>query len=262
MKLIDLLVKELPKSGGWPSEAVTAIYFRHKKGVTLYDKDGMGIKKGVSFIFMDIHGVRRKKVTKEEFEAALAKNDGWIEWGGGECPVERGCVVDYKVQGCEGVLCGNSHHLRWSHDADWQSGNIIAYRLHKPEINSRANDDRLENDLNECIGQAGEPKAWFPAVGEICQARIGGEWTDVKVAYIGDEGSWNEALVFDVKSTRPAWADEFQPMRTDAEKAREEAIEFIREIIDAKAGDPFNSARFIYECMMGGKIPGVKLEDK
>lgn len=271
MKLIDSLVKELPKSGGWPKDAVTAIYFSHKQGTTFYDKDGMWLKNGLSFICMDIPGVRREEVTKEEFESALAASEGWIEWGGGECPVKIGALVDirdgdgyewYGVKAAPKDEYSDAAGTFWEHKGS-PGNNIIAYRLHR-DINSRASDDRLEQDLNECIGQNVDP-AWsgdgLPPVGTICQARVGGEWTYVKVAYIGDEGSWNEALVFDVKSTSPAWADEFRPLRTKAEKALDSAKNIIAELCRDSASNG-HSADLIVEAIAAGKIPGIKLEVK
>lgn len=83
----------------------------------------------------------------------IAKNDGWIEWGGGECPVDEGVLVEVKYRNempfhIKGIIPADG--------LDWSNGNvngdIIAYRPHR-DINSRANDDRLEQDLNECIGQ-------------------------------------------------------------------------------------------------------------
>ena len=78
---------------------------------------------------------------------------------------------------------------------------------------------------NECIGQDIDIPEWngdgLPPVGTICMANIANGWTDVKVAYIGDEGGCREALVFEIKSTKPAWADEFRPLRTETEMARE-----------------------------------------
>lgn len=63
-----------------------------------------------------------------------ADADGWIEWKGGECPVYAKVKVDY-------IMVNDSydefHHdvsgeLRWSKIGS--SGDIIAYRLHKPEV--------------------------------------------------------------------------------------------------------------------------------
>lgn len=80
----------------------------------------------------------------------LDKNDGWIEWGGGECPVKSDSIVDVRFRAGEEEKANPAHHWHWKHDGS--HSDIIAYRLHR-DINSRANDDRLEQDLNECIGQ-------------------------------------------------------------------------------------------------------------
>ena len=70
--------------------------------------------------------------------------DGWIEWKGGECPVDVGTIVDVKHRdGDIGIRChagmsssepdGEGHATAedWSHLDE--GGDIIAYRLHKPE---------------------------------------------------------------------------------------------------------------------------------
>lgn len=78
-----------------------------------------------------------------------ADADGWIEWKGGECPVERGTLVDVKYSGGEesfgvSALTEGWHddHVRGSNGkrtaANWVDtlpvSGIIAYRLHKPEV--------------------------------------------------------------------------------------------------------------------------------
>ncbi|MGL4756873.1 MAG: hypothetical protein ACRCXB_31380 [Aeromonadaceae bacterium] len=60
--------------------------------------------------------------------------DGWIEWSGGECPVDAGAMVVCKVR--TGKLWRNGKAiaagvLRWS-DTD-STTDIIAYRLHKQD---------------------------------------------------------------------------------------------------------------------------------
>lgn len=61
----------------------------------------------------------------------------WIEWNGGECPVEKGALIDVKRRNGQ-EHSGNA--LRWEDDLEqsfWDNdnagGDIIAYRLHKPE---------------------------------------------------------------------------------------------------------------------------------
>lgn len=58
--------------------------------------------------------------------------DGWIEWGGGVCPVGGDALVDYRTSDREECDHGASAHcLRWNHIAS--GGDIIAYRPYKPE---------------------------------------------------------------------------------------------------------------------------------
>lgn len=59
--------------------------------------------------------------------------DGWIEWNGGmKSPVESGVPVDVKTKD------GSEHYDQLLGDAcwhdNWGDANIIAYRLHKPDV--------------------------------------------------------------------------------------------------------------------------------
>lgn len=54
--------------------------------------------------------------------------DGWIEWGGGECPVDKYARIDIRMTG------GTTHYdtdTHWGWNAD--SFKITHYRLHKPQ---------------------------------------------------------------------------------------------------------------------------------
>lgn len=79
--------------------------------------------------------------------------NGWIEWHGGECPVDSDAIVEVKFrnQNLYQFHSDRAGDFYWSHDGFGYD--IIAYRLQQPGIDSRSNDDRLEQDLNECIGQ-------------------------------------------------------------------------------------------------------------
>ena len=63
--------------------------------------------------------------------------DGWIEWRGGECPVEKGTLVDViwmdgrERIGVKALQPGGAGHQFWV--ADGIANDIIAYRLHKPD---------------------------------------------------------------------------------------------------------------------------------
>ena len=226
MKLIDLLVKELPRRGGWP-EGVTHIGQDYDRELRFYGRGepGTGIIPDELAVDHRKIGASDKGVTKSQYEAALAASNDWIEWHGGECPVDSDAIVEVKYRKPNQYQFNNDRagDFTWSHDGF--DGDIIAYRLQQPGIDTRTNDDQLEQDLNECIGQDIDIPEWngegLPPVGTICMANLANGWTDVKVAYIGDEGGCREALVFEIKTTNPAWADEFRPLRTEAEKARE-----------------------------------------
>ena len=78
-------------------------------------------------------------VTREMWEAE--RNGGWIAWGGGECPVEKGALIDTKHRdgevrkrskcGLNGnrTYCGEGLSF-WRHDGD--SAEVIACRIHTP----------------------------------------------------------------------------------------------------------------------------------
>lgn len=147
MKLIDLLVKELPRMGGWPEGVADYKYYAGSAiAFDEYDREVHGFRLDIK-----ISEKTASKVTREQYEAALAKNDGWIEWGGGECPVDLHEKLDVKYLGGGTNINVKAGGQMWSHARHF--GDIIAYRQHKPDINSRANDARLEQDLNDCIGQ-------------------------------------------------------------------------------------------------------------
>lgn len=63
--------------------------------------------------------------------------DGWIEWGGGECPVGIDVMLDVKNKSGESFHGVKAGRVICTHDQCWtgRAGerNIIAYRLHKPE---------------------------------------------------------------------------------------------------------------------------------
>lgn len=237
MKLVDLLVKELPKLGGWP-EGVTHIGQEYDRELMFYGRGNISTGLILNELAIDHRklGKSGEKITRAQYEAALAASkavvghNGWIQWAGGDCPVDSDAIVEVKYRSPNQYQYNNDRagDFTWSHDGI--DGDIIAYRLHKPDVNARANDNRLEQDLNECIGQDIDIPEWngegLPPVGTICQAKVprsitGWEWRKVKVVEAGIPGAEKEVLVYDLETTLPAWTDEFRPLRTEAEKARE-----------------------------------------
>lgn len=99
----------------------------------------------------------------------------------------------------------------------------------------------------------------LPPVGCRVEANFGGEWVEATVAYTdrpeghSDAVAWKEALVFDCKTTRPFWADEFRPIRSEADKKKEVAIFAIAELCRGSASNG-HSAELIYDAIKSGKI--------
>lgn len=188
--LLQILVEELPKRGGWPS------YHRLLGAVQDFDRE---VKFNIDGFVLEfelnskgIWGSDRRNawlvdykftasnlaidyataiITSDQYEAALAASqapaadaDGWIEWHGGECPVDSDEIVEVKFrEPCKihfsNDRAGEFTWIHYGHTAD-----IIAYRLvNKHELETscidvkrdavKSNDAQLEADLNDCIGQ-------------------------------------------------------------------------------------------------------------
>ncbi|EKS1846905.1 hypothetical protein QBD22_003864 [Cronobacter muytjensii] len=192
MKLIDLLVQELPKRGGWPDGVNVIEQSFHGN---LFN----GSKPYRPFFFDDerfeiVDEWREARVTREQYEAALAA---------AQMPVWNG----------EGL----------------------------------------------------------PPVGCRIEAFSGGEWVEAIVTYNeppechGDAAAWKEVLAFDCKTTRPFWTDEFRPIRSEADKNRDDAIAKITvaicgEIADTGWATAEKYAARAYDAIAAGKIPHIRIE--
>ena len=278
MKTIDLLVQELPALGGLPDGAVEAGFLCSNDTLYFVNKDGDCPSEWRISMKYDVED-RWVEVTREQYEAALAaKNDGWIDWGGGECPVPCGTAVDVKHR-C-GAVSENQqawpkHHKESdvvvnpfynAGQAFWRHENsvvdIIAYRLHKPQKSEQEEDDD-EADLNECIGQDSAP-VWngegLPPVGCVCERSwAGDEWQRCKILFAS-----NQLVVVKLKESGRDDAYNigdvtFRPIRptlSEAERKRDEAVKTIM-----LTGWCQTAAEEIYDLIAAGKVPGMKLED-
>lgn len=295
MKLIEMLVKETIENGwSWPvgcnsiaqdeyhgdREGDIYAYVNALNGGNYWFEDNdSGYGKLLFKGYEVAEDAATSLVTREQYEAALAaKNEGWIEWGGGECQVPRGTLVDVKY------LCGDvNRHIkagepdssgsidtafavRWSKlGAEYD---IIAYRLHQPQeaVHSEAGD---EPDLNECIDNDAEP-VWngegLPPVGCFCEV----EYLDGMLVYGQGESGEVVAHVENTAVIRMSYglgcfeAGFIRPLRTEAERKRDKAIEEmikIATIYTTKSLSLDLALNSIYNAIESGEIPGVKLED-
>lgn len=238
----------------------------------LYSTDGRGCL--IQIDRDDVDGQWQSAIiTREQYEAALAaKNDDWIDWGGGECPVKEGVLVDVRYRNGK-----ENHHIgagisfddtgsNPDHNAeDWNNDDspldIIAYRLHKPqEAAQQKADDEIY--LNECIGRDDAP-VWsgegLPPVG--CEFEYGSHRTKAKCLAVAhhmvfaskgnpdDEESDYEEFMISILGS------EFHRVRTEAERKRDEAVKTIMLTGWCQA-----AAEEIYDLVAAGKVPGMKLE--
>lgn len=282
MKLIDILVEELPKSGGWLRDVKTMTQDR-VGNIWGYDcvsprlKGGLWSSKSGDDLVRDSKVEARNLavdwntaiITREQYEAALAaKNEGWIEWGGGRCPVDDVTEVDIKFR-TGGIVYGvEAGKYYWPHTG--YESDIIAYRLHQPQEVAHTEAEQ-EAELNECIGQdaaqvwGGEGK---PAIGEKCEHHSGGQWEAVTIAGIYENLVTGFTDYWMVKEDGGSYTVgnpyRFRPIRSEADRKRNEAIGEMIKIATMYTTKSlgldlaFNS---IYNSIAAGEIPGVKLED-
>ena len=277
MKLIDLLVKELPHRGGWPEFA--SICWCDPDGEIRFDNDdARDFYPSTDFVDGDdlacSIGNASNGITEAQYDSALAASkavvghDGWIQWAGGKCPVDSDAIVEVKFRNPSRNKFNNDRagDFTWSHDGF--GGDIIAYRLQQPDIDSRASDEQLEQDLNECIGQDVDAPEWngegLPPDGVECEVRYvfaASNWmpfrcvkSDAGVAFGWSGGD---------PVTAPIGKYEFRPLPGHREATRDAACDKICDAIrDAKRKtNIILTAESIYDAIAAGKIPGVKLEE-
>lgn len=299
MKLIDILVEELPKRGGWPKRANCITQDPDKRVEPATCQPGVAkFNYGCEQWFLNSSRIggfsanilasdyATAIISREQYEAALAaKNDGWIEWGGGECPVPCGTMVDVKHR-CGAVSenqqawpkghkesdvivnpLSNAGQAFWRHENSVMD--IIAYRLHRPQEAAQPKADG-EAYLNEFIGQDAAP-VWngdgLPPVGCECE-------------FISNDTSWGSVVVIGMDGDKvvikpsgetyygitPSERRVFRHIRSEADRKRDEAAQALCNAgggngkVDEKAG--YGSCWFdVYDAIAAGKIPGVKLDN-
>ncbi|HIC4880484.1 TPA: hypothetical protein ACW5FR_001695 [Salmonella enterica] len=205
MKLIDLLVQELPKRGGWPDGAESVV--QDADDSEFYFFTGGAVKNsGESWWFVDSDNRN--------------DNSKWIFFGG------KNDVADD---------CNSAIVTR----AQYESA-LAA--LQKPAWNGEG----------------------LPPVGcEVEYISNGVSWGKVKV--IGFDG---EKIVIRPSgeiyyAITPSNKDVFIPLRTEADKKRDAALDAIYGAIASAKREHNRSdeADEVYKAIAAGKIPGVKLDD-
>ncbi len=265
------LAKVINENGGWPIGADWSFQPKHDYGDVWFSsgskkpiRSGDGFNHGCvegKWIYESI--IQHKSMidnwhqcvlSREEYHQAYPKADAdwWIEWKGGECPVERGTLVDVKYAGGEENYGVSALTEGWHKDhvhgsnrkrttSNWADGlpvsGIVSYRLHKPEV---------KPEFRESVTRSiTEPEANEKLSPEAIE--------DAKVALMSESIEESkrkptiEQLAQDYRNAKD-YADRLQK---EAAAARVKADAVMRELIDAgnKSGltiRPHNS---------GGTIP-------
>ena len=128
MKLIDLLVKELPKRGGWPDGAVECQRFVDEATIDFYDEDGnwdddCSLTYGsiaVELVRKQAYPCESEQVTRDQYESALAASQK-SEWNGEgvppvgvECESKQFAQIDWRE--FRVVAVENGHVFGFWHD--------------------------------------------------------------------------------------------------------------------------------------------------
>lgn len=195
MKLIDLLVRELPKRGGWPDGAVECQRFVDEANIDFYDENG--------------------------------------NW-------DDDCLLAY--------------------------GAIAAELVRKPVFScehEQVTFDQYQSALaaSQKVEWSGEGK---PDIGTKCEHHSDGQWEVVTIAGIYENLVTGFTDYWMVKEDGCSYTVgnpyRFRPLRTEADKKREIAIDWIVSIMPTDEMAE-TVAGYLYDAIAAGKIPGVKLED-
>ena len=190
----------------------------------------------------------------------LPKRGGWIK-GHYQCAQDKNGEVCFYTK-------GKIHLVRygmWSIPEDSE-----ATHDGKSRVATSLADDYAETIITReqyKAALAGSKPEWdgegLPPVGSNVEALFEGEWVEVTVAYCDcpkpqwDASVWSEALVFNRITTRPFWADEFRPIRSEEEKKRDEAIAALKKFKPQLVGE---LAGYLYDDIAAGKIPHIRID--
>lgn len=252
-ELLARLVSDLPNMGGWPKWAVECILHRGSCKAMFYDEGGR-FNGYPSFpdIKFEEEALVERVVYREMYEAALAASkemiinkpdsDGWISWCGGECPVDGDVVVDvkFRAQGQADLDGDVADNFRWEHFSN--GADVVAYRMHKSE-----------HQKPEWDGEG------LPPVGCECEYETNGYGIKkVLVECITMDGiafTWlgEDPRFRGLDCINTSQSHRFRPIRSEADKKRDEAIKKICEVLSV-GKNAEDDAKNIYEYIKSGKI--------
>ncbi|ELY4601493.1 hypothetical protein SM003_004176 [Cronobacter malonaticus] len=184
MKLIDLLVQELPKRGGWP-EGFQVICSHGNGHIYAHSHSGK-----VSGRHLKIYGCQGQSVTLEQYEAALAAAQQSVWDGEGLPPV--GVKAEVSVDGgrswCSYKATSENHGMRLveigNFTEEFQSNNWM-FRPIRSEADKRR-DEAIAALVDFKIGYHSYPKAaeeYLREVTALYDAILRGEIPHIRIEH-------------------------------------------------------------------------------
>ncbi|MDZ7280386.1 hypothetical protein N4G62_14825 [Sphingomonas sanguinis] len=128
----------------------------------------------------------------------------------------------------------------------------------------KVNADKSIVDSNqyESALAASQKPAWngegLPPVGCECEVKRAFDWVKCKILFISDT---HVVLMADEECCWNTCACQFRPLRTEAERKRDEAVVAMQREADEGDNWIYSEYEIIYDAIAAGKIPGVKLDD-
>ena len=161
MKLIDLLVQELPKRGGWPDGAIECCRHYGTNSIDFYDETGNWdddcyLKYGKDFakdcVYEEtLESHRLQSISRSEYEKALAASQKPAWNGKGVPPVGCECEISFSGKSlgqCEILFVGDSL-IVWKQKSSQQEGS--GYHRHMNIRPLRTEAERKRDDAAEAI---------------------------------------------------------------------------------------------------------------
>lgn len=225
MKLIDILVAELPKRGGWPESNMTKY-----NDILIRNKITYCTSPDYSF-FEDWDG---NQVTREQYEAALAATkERKMNW-----KYIKGSDKDFAGAPEWAVKVIRGNHAGVESFIGELGGVKLVACENKPEAWYGFNDGFLHSVIAQREPVAEWDGVGLPPVGCECEVSRITEWSKVRINYISADNVVFSVLYIDGSEEELCWATRecsFRHIRSEADKKRDEAIKEIFDILAAGA---------------------------
>lgn len=243
MTLLELLVKELPRRGGWPSLADNCQPYKNEpKTAFFFDRGGFQVR--VPFI-ISTRGVdlinSSPFVTREQYEAAIAAQQPIAKFHSRTFPSFKAITVFERDDSWVGMkVDGEAYHCYKRH---WD----IEFISEQPAWDGEG----LPPVGVKCEWYDKNIKKWFPV-----KVVYSSEW----VLVVRGAASNGDVVELGIERFVDADRCNIRPIRTEADRNRESAINAMTGCLGKSIYVlPKEAAEILLDTIAAGKIPGVEL---